>query len=170
MSAHIATDVKDAELKPQTYHPATSSPVPPTAATKYRSWGGELFNPRYENPQFNLTDIIPVVVADIKPSLAPTITREDNKHQSSGVGKFFKHKKTHSTENGATFKTVFMPRSEYLKYFATDDDGMYVGSESRRSWTVEELEKKFGEFRPKKNDRKDAGFVDRLFTSNARGL
>jgi hypothetical protein len=40
-----------------------------------------------------------------------------------------------------------MPRAEYLKHFAHDAKGMYVGTEAQRSWTEKGLEIEFGEFR-----------------------
>lgn len=45
-------------------------------------------------------------------------------------------------------KVVYMPRREYLKYFARGLKGEYIGSEPERRWTEEELEEKFGEFKP----------------------
>jgi hypothetical protein len=45
------------------------------------------------------------------------------------------------------FFTAQMPRGEYLKYFAKDDKGLYVGTEPLRLWTEEEVELKFGKYR-----------------------
>jgi hypothetical protein len=36
-----------------------------------------------------------------------------------------------------------MPRREYLKYFAHDDYGNYIGSEVQRSWSKKELDAEF---------------------------
>jgi hypothetical protein len=44
-------------------------------------------------------------------------------------------------------KVVFMPRREYLKYFAKDYDGRYIGTEPERGWTEGELEAEFGRYR-----------------------
>ena len=44
-------------------------------------------------------------------------------------------------------KVVFMPRRDYLKYFAKDDDGAYIGTEPQKQWTEEELEERFGQHR-----------------------
>lgn len=44
-------------------------------------------------------------------------------------------------------KVIKMPRREYLKYFAKDNEGNYVGSEPRREWTEEMLEKDFGRWK-----------------------
>jgi hypothetical protein len=37
-----------------------------------------------------------------------------------------------------------MPRIEYLKHFAHDENGRYIGREAQRSWTEKELELEFG--------------------------
>jgi hypothetical protein len=39
-----------------------------------------------------------------------------------------------------------MPRVEYLKHFAHDENGRYIGREAQRSWTEKELEIKFGTY------------------------
>jgi hypothetical protein len=39
-----------------------------------------------------------------------------------------------------------MPRREYLKHFARDDHGNYIGSELQRSWSKKELDANFGEY------------------------
>jgi hypothetical protein len=45
-----------------------------------------------------------------------------------------------------------MPRIEYQKYFAFDEQGRYIGTEPQRSWNEKELELEFGEYQdmPKK--------------------
>jgi hypothetical protein len=40
-----------------------------------------------------------------------------------------------------------MPRSEYLKYLAKDDVGLYCGTEEWREWTAEELEENYGQYK-----------------------
>ena len=41
-----------------------------------------------------------------------------------------------------------MPREDYKKWFAKDDNGVYFGTEPSREWTAEELEEEFGAYRP----------------------
>lgn len=41
---------------------------------------------------------------------------------------------------------VYMPRAEYLKHFAYDENGWYIGSEPQRVWTEKELKIEFGEY------------------------
>jgi len=43
-------------------------------------------------------------------------------------------------------KVVYMPRGEYLKYFARDQDAQYIGSEPEREWTEEELDDTYGKY------------------------
>jgi hypothetical protein len=41
-----------------------------------------------------------------------------------------------------------MPRRDYLKYFAKDENGNYIGSEPYRRWTEEGLEEQFAKYKP----------------------
>jgi hypothetical protein len=47
-------------------------------------------------------------------------------------------------------RVFFMPRGEYLKFFARAD-GVYSGTEPERQWTEKELEEKYGKY---KNSRR----------------
>ena len=40
-----------------------------------------------------------------------------------------------------------MPRRDYLRYFARDEAGNYVGSEKEESWAESDLEEEFGEYK-----------------------
>jgi hypothetical protein len=40
-----------------------------------------------------------------------------------------------------------MPRGDYLKYFAKDTRGNYIGTEPQRAWTELELEERYGRYR-----------------------
>lgn len=51
-----------------------------------------------------------------------------------------------SNKDNRPMKVVRMPRREYLKYFAKDDQYNYIGTESQREWTAAELEEKFGQY------------------------
>lgn len=39
-----------------------------------------------------------------------------------------------------------MPREEYLKHFAHDRHGNYIGTEKQRQWSLKELDIFFGEY------------------------
>ena len=52
-----------------------------------------------------------------------------------------------SEKSGKITKVVFMPRAEYLKHFAKDYDGKYIGTEPQREWTEEELEESYSKYK-----------------------
>jgi len=52
-----------------------------------------------------------------------------------------------SGKSGKITKVIFMPRAEYLKHFAKDYDGQYIGTEPQKEWTAEELEEKYGKYK-----------------------
>jgi hypothetical protein len=41
---------------------------------------------------------------------------------------------------------IHIPRHAYLKHFAHNESGQYIGTERQREWTEKELELEFGEF------------------------
>lgn len=49
-------------------------------------------------------------------------------------------------KDGNAVKVVYMPRGEYLKYFARDQNAHYIGSEPEREWTEADLEEKYGKY------------------------
>jgi hypothetical protein len=53
-------------------------------------------------------------------------------------------------ERDSRIKVIEMPRGEYLKHFARDRTGAYVGTETQRDWTEEELDLKFGMYKDAK--------------------
>ena len=64
-----------------------------------------------------------------------------------------------------------MPREDYKKWFAKDDNGVYFGMEPSREWTEDELDEQFGACRPKKpKEGINAGSIDRMLNAAARGL
>ncbi|OBT63319.1 hypothetical protein VE03_07204 [Pseudogymnoascus sp. 23342-1-I1] len=42
---------------------------------------------------------------------------------------------------------AMMPRREYLRHFAHDEEGRYVGTEKEESWSEGDLEEEFGQYR-----------------------
>lgn len=40
-----------------------------------------------------------------------------------------------------------MPRREYLRHFACDEAGRYIGTEKEASWTERDLEREFGAYK-----------------------
>jgi hypothetical protein len=51
-------------------------------------------------------------------------------------------------------KVIYMPRREYLKYFARDLKGDYIGSEPYRRWREEELVETFKQYIPESAGKK----------------
>ena len=90
--------------------------------------------------------IIPAIVVDVIPS----ITSPPKKKGRSAS--FLQKLKTGLSEekngNGRLTKVVYMPRREYLKWFARDEKGQYIGSEPKKEWTEEELAEQFKEWQP----------------------
>lgn len=62
------------------------------------------------------------------------------------------------------FKMVSMPRGEYLKHFARDEGGVYIGTELQREWTCEELEERYGKYQVQvvKKKRLTTKIMDKL--------
>lgn len=58
-------------------------------------------------------------------------------------------------------KVIYMPRGEYLKYFARNQAGEYIGTEPYKQWTEIELEETFVKYKPveKKGKKGRASFV-----------
>lgn len=43
-----------------------------------------------------------------------------------------------------------MPRRDYLRHFARDEEGNYIGTEKEEIWTESDLEEEFGKYRQAK--------------------
>jgi len=54
-------------------------------------------------------------------------------------------------------KVVYMPRRDYLKYFARGLQGEYIGSEPYKQWTEEELDDSFKQYKPVVDKKKGWG-------------
>ena len=144
--------------------------------SKYQSWGGELFAPQKTNPTKSDTSIVPAVVLNVIPSTRPANAQEEtDKIQNSKMSKItnlFKRDKKNVDEGQTRLtKVVFMPLGDYKKWFAKDDEGVYIGTEPSREWTEDELNERFGAYRPAKSEEGGhAGRIDRMLHASARGL
>ncbi|RAL62756.1 hypothetical protein DID88_004598 [Monilinia fructigena] len=107
--------------------------------------------------------IIPVIVIDVIPADRRYSSASDGSHDNETIGqksrtglvsrlvkktKKDKVKSPVDEKDNKLTKVVYMPRREYLKYFARGPSGEYVGTEPHRRWMEEELERAFGKFRP----------------------
>ena len=126
---------------------ATGQPIPVASFSALDSWGGDMFSvPKLLPKQYTDESIIPAIVTNVIPKPKVQSPEGEGKRRKSFV-KMFKGEREKDDGKGIT-KVVFMPRKEYTKYFAKDNAGNYIGSEPARQWTEEELEEKFGEFKP----------------------
>lgn len=99
--------------------------------------------------------IIPAIIVDVIPSpnLHPPKSKSRSR-KSSLLGKLrpsLKGKEDSDDGSGngkGIMKVAFMPRREYLKFFARGLEGEYIGSEPYKRWTEQELEVEFGKYRP----------------------
>ena len=105
------------------------------------------------------TDIIPAVIRITSASLqqnphaiSPSISHGEDlptrparrPYLSRLKTRFPGQRRSSSSHTRDEFILVKMPRGEYQRYFARDGNGGYAGSEPERTWTVEEVEGRFG--------------------------
>ena len=91
--------------------------------------------------------IIPAIVVDVIPS-QKTIEEEERKSaKKRSFMRKLKGEPRTATAKGLT-KVVYMPRREYLKWFARDLEGKYVGTEPYKVWGEDELEEAFAQYKP----------------------
>jgi hypothetical protein len=131
---------------------ATGRPAPVFKASPLSYLGGD----RYSVPQLlpkRYTDdsIIPAIVTNVIPRAKAE--GEGEKKKGRFLSKFKGGEKKKDEEKGIV-KVVYMPRREYLKYFARDLKGDYIGSEPYRRWTEEELVETFKQYIPKSAGKK----------------
>lgn len=138
---------------------ATGRPIQPFKASAMTSWSGDMYSvPQFLPKQYTDDSIIPAIVTGIIPTPKDPATTgdDDGKGRRKSFVKMFKSDKDKggdAAKKGIT-KVVFMPRREYIKYFAKDNDGNYCGTEPKRQWTEEELNEKFGEYQQEQGKTK----------------
>jgi hypothetical protein len=86
--------------------------------------------------------IIPAIVIDV----IPVDEQKKSERKDSFISRLKGQGK--GDRDGKLTKVVYMPRREYLKFFARDVNGVYRGSEPYRMWTETELEETFGKYKP----------------------
>ena len=69
--------------------------------------------------------------------------KADNYRRRKSLLGRLKPNSTPKTKN----KIVLMPRSECERFFATDENGSYIGTEDQRTWTEQELEDRYGKYK-----------------------
>jgi len=131
---------------------ATGRPAPKFKASALVSLGGDMYSvPQLLPKRYTDDSIIPAIVTDVVPS-EKTAAADAKKKQGGFLSKLKGKKESEGlNENGerkGITKIVYMPRRDYLKYFAKDENGAYIGSEPYKKWTEEELEEEFAKYRP----------------------
>jgi hypothetical protein len=117
--------------------------------------GGDMFSlPQLLPKRYTDDSIIPAIVVDVLPAKKAEVSQEEEmkKRRPSFLGKLKGIKK--KDEGKPITKVVYMPRREYLKYFARGLKGEYTGSEPYKQWTEEELEETFKQYKPATTGRK----------------
>jgi hypothetical protein len=130
---------------------ATGRRAPKFKASGLQNLGGDGYTlPQLLPKRYTDDSIIPAIVTDVVPS-ERTVQEEAGKKK--GLLGRFKGKKEEvvggNGERKGVTKVVYMPRREYLKFFAKDENGLYIGSEPQKKWTEEELEAEFAKYKPK---------------------
>ncbi|KAH8821862.1 hypothetical protein F5884DRAFT_104780 [Xylogone sp. PMI_703] len=125
---------------------ATGRPWPgykePSTWEKCCPWG--LQAPPH--PPFRFTDksIIPVIISVEEIDYDKDFQLQEETSISIRRRILYWWRRTHASHPGCV--CVFMPRGEYLKYFARDQYGNYIGTEMKRRWSKDELDAKFGKY------------------------
>jgi hypothetical protein len=127
---------------------ATGRPMPGFKQSGLLSMGGDMHSlPQLLPRRYTDDSIIPAIVVDVIPSQR---TIEEEEKKKTRRGSFLKKLKGEpkKEEGKGLTKVVYMPRREYLKYFARDLEGKYIGTEPYKKWEEDELEETFKQYKP----------------------
>ncbi|KAG0648092.1 hypothetical protein D0Z07_5721 [Hyphodiscus hymeniophilus] len=127
---------------------ATGRPMPGYKHSNLMSMGGDMHSlPQLLPRRYTDDSIIPAIVVDVIPN--PKTVEEEEKKRARR-GSFLKRLKGEAKKDddrGMT-KVIYMPRRDYLKWFARDLEGKYIGTEPYKQWDEDELEEKFKQYKP----------------------
>ena len=84
---------------------------------------------------------------DVIPSQKTIEAEEVKKGRRGSFLKKLKGEPRKGETKGLT-KVIYMPRRDYLKWFARDLEGKYIGTEPYRKWGEDELETAFKQYKP----------------------
>jgi hypothetical protein len=148
ITSPISSDLDEDALM---HFTATGRPVPVFKGSGLLSLGGHMYTvPQLLPKRYTDDSIIPAIVKDVIP--AENKSMEPKK--KGLLGKLKGPKKEEAKKDKGILKVVFMPRREYQKFFARDLKGEYIGTEPYRQWKEEELEEKYGKYKPEKFKKK----------------
>lgn len=125
---------------------AVGRPLPdykePSVWEKACPWGLQAPIP----PPFHFTNdsIIPVIVRLWEPATEDKKKRR-SRQPSIAIARFINWLTGIRGSKDSTV-CVRMPRREYLKHFAHDENGRYIGTEKQRNWTKKDLDLEFGAY------------------------
>ncbi|EPE36351.1 hypothetical protein GLAREA_05689 [Glarea lozoyensis ATCC 20868] len=149
---------------------ATGRPMPRFTPAPFMSMATDMYSlPQLLPVRYTDDSVIPAIVVGVVPGSSPSSTDPSSANpiepssteppasppRKKSIFDKFKRKASVDTEKGIT-KVVYMPRREYMKFFARDLKGEYVGTEPYRRWSEGELDEVFRGFQPKV--QKKAGY------------
>ncbi|KAH8593719.1 hypothetical protein B0O99DRAFT_688552 [Bisporella sp. PMI_857] len=146
-SAQTSTEVDEDALLRFT---ATGQPLPAFKYNGLQSLAGDMYSlPQLLPKRYTDDSLIPAIVVDVIPSTSPTSPKEKKSGRAKSLLSRIKtglpeEKKS----NGRLTKVVYMPRRDYLKWFARDKAGQYIGTEPKREWTEAQLDAAFKQWQP----------------------
>ena len=100
--------------------------------------------PQFLPKQYTDESIIPAIVVNVIPSQKSI----EQKKRRKSITNILRGEKSQKDAGKGITKIVFMPRGEYLKHFAKDEKANYIGTVPQRQWTEDELDEKYGHYRP----------------------
>ncbi|KAG9228784.1 hypothetical protein BJ875DRAFT_224178 [Amylocarpus encephaloides] len=163
-SAHILVPTNDLDSEAIERFTATGRPMPVFKHSNFASMATDMYSlPQLLPRRYTDDSVIPAIICNVIPGSPsnPSDAPESNppvqeceagggKRRSSILGKLRRKSSENSGakgEKGLT-KVVYMPRREYMKYFARGLKGEYIGTEPFRRWSEGELEREFGKWQP----------------------
>ena len=163
ISSSLPSDIDEEAMMRFT---ATGRPAPVFKASGLQNLGGHMYTaPQLLPKRYTDESVIPAIVTNVIPR-----ARVDGSGAGAGkekkAGGFLKKLKGAkrdevvpggSAEAPGIMKVVYMPRGEYLKYFAKDLKGEYIGTEPYRRYTEEELEERYQQYIPRNVPKKRWG-------------
>ena len=139
---------------------ATGRPAPKFKHSGLQNLGGDGYtSPQLLPRRYTDDSIIPAIVTDVE-TFEKSAEAEAGKKKGGFFSKFKGKKEEEVGSDGqkkGVTKVVYMPRREYLKYFAKDEKGEYIGSEPYRRWTEAELEEEFAKYKPQPEKQRFGG-------------
>lgn len=127
--------------------------MPGFKASSLQSMGADMFSaPQLLPRRYTDDSIIPAIVVDVIPS-QKTIEEEERRKGKKSFMRKLKGEPKKDEGRGLT-KVVYMPRREYLKWFARDLEGKYIGTEPYKKWEEDELDEMFAQYKPVADKKK----------------